>query len=101
MAYDLDEAGFVAVSGLARRSDTEAHKAALAYGTIAVVAGGTDIVYLPENATLQSAIFNRGGIVSEAPLGTESLTAFPASQPHHLRNRTGRDRRRRPAQWGR
>jgi len=78
LAQDLGEAGFVIVSGLARGIDTEAHKAAIAHGTIAVVAGGIDVVYPPENAALQSAIFERGCVVSEAPLGTEPLARhFP------------------------
>ena len=78
LAQDLGEAGFVVVSGLARGIDTEAHKAAIAHGTIAVVAGGIDVVYPPENAALQSAIFERGCVVSEAPLGTEPLARhFP------------------------
>jgi DNA processing protein len=78
LSRDLCEAGFVVVSGLARGIDTEAHKAALEHGTIAVVAGGIDVVYPPENAALQSAIFERGCVVSEAPLGTEPLARhFP------------------------
>jgi DNA processing protein len=71
LAGELSEAGFVVVSGLARGIDTEAHKAALTRGTVAVVAGGIDVVYPPENAALQSAIFEQGCIVSEAPLGAE------------------------------
>lgn len=71
LAGELSEAGFVVVSGLARGIDTEAHKTALAGGTIAVVAGGIDVVYPPENAALQSAIFEKGCIVSEVPLGAE------------------------------
>jgi DNA processing protein len=78
LARDLSDAGFVIVSGLARGIDTEAHKAALDQGTIAVVAGGMDVVYPPENAALQSAIFDRGCVVSEAPLGTEPMARhFP------------------------
>jgi DNA processing protein len=78
LAQDLGEAGFVVVSGLARGIDTEAHKAALNSGTIAVVAGGIDIVYPPENAALQSAIFDKGCVITEAPLGTEPMARhFP------------------------
>jgi len=78
LAAELGEAGFVVVSGLARGIDTEAHKAALAHGTIAVVAGGIDIVYPPENAALQSHIFEQGCVVTEAPLGTEPMARhFP------------------------
>jgi DNA processing protein len=78
LARDLGEAGFVVVSGLARGIDTAAHKAARKGGTIAVVAGGPDIAYPPENASLQAAIREQGCIVSEAPLGTEPMARhFP------------------------
>jgi DNA processing protein len=78
LAADLGEAGFVVVSGLARGIDTEAHKAALVYGTIAVIAGGIDIVYPPENTALQARIFEEGCVVTEAPLGTEPMARhFP------------------------
>jgi len=78
LARDLSEAGFVVVSGLARGIDTEAHKAALTGGTIAVVAGGIDVVYPPENAGLQADIQKHGCIVAEAPLGTEPMARhFP------------------------
>jgi DNA processing protein len=38
-------------------------------GTVAVVAGGVDIVYPPENEKLYAAILNQGVIVSEMRLG--------------------------------
>jgi DNA processing protein len=71
LAKDLGDAGVVIVSGLARGIDTEAHKAAIEAGTIAVVAGGIDVVYPLENAALQKAIFERGCVVSETRLGVE------------------------------
>src|SRR5207237_1438836 len=49
LSRELGFAGLVVVSGLARGIDTAAHEAALAVGTVAVVAGGVDIVYPPEN----------------------------------------------------
>jgi len=69
LARGLGNAGFVIVSGLARGIDTSAHTGALASGTVAVLAGGVDDVYPPENASLHSEIAQRGAIVSEMPVG--------------------------------
>jgi DNA processing protein len=78
LAKELGEAGLVVVSGLARGIDTEAHKAAIVTGTIAVIAGGIDVVYPPENTALQAAIFENGCVVSETKLGTEPMARhFP------------------------
>ena len=60
LATELGLEGFVIASGLARGIDTAAHLAALDRGTIAVLAGGLDVVYPPENADLQSAIGDTG-----------------------------------------
>ncbi|PVB63455.1 DNA-processing protein DprA [Labrenzia sp. 011] len=69
-ARDLGEQGFVIVSGLARGIDGAAHEAALTTGTVAVFAGGIDILYPPEHDRLQAAILDRGGaVISEMPLG--------------------------------
>jgi DNA processing protein len=70
LAADLGEAGFTIVSGLARGVDAAAHKGALATGTAAVLAGGLDHPYPPQNLKLHDAICERGAVVSEAPLGT-------------------------------
>jgi DNA processing protein len=70
LAADLGEAGFVVVSGLARGIDTAAHDGALASGTVAVMAGGLDSVYPPENSALFADIVDRGAAVSEQPPGT-------------------------------
>jgi DNA processing protein len=69
LARDLNEAGLVVVSGLARGIDTAAHEASLDGGTIAVIAGGVDNIYPPENAPLYERIRKQGVIVSEMPLG--------------------------------
>ena len=69
IASQLGVEGFVIASGLARGIDTAAHTAALSHGTIAVVAGGIDIVYPPENQALQQAIGERGLLVSERSPG--------------------------------
>ena len=69
LATDLALEGFVIASGLARGIDTAAHRAALEHGTIAVLAGGIDIVYPPENEELQHAIGERGLLLSERSPG--------------------------------
>ena len=70
LAADLGAAGYVVVSGLARGVDTAAHVGALDIGTIAVLAGGIDVVYPPENEDLQDQIAGRGLIPAEQPIGT-------------------------------
>ena len=69
IATELALEGFVIASGLARGIDTAAHMAALEHGTIAVLAGGIDIVYPPENEELQHAIGERGLLISERSPG--------------------------------
>jgi len=69
LSRELGFAGLVVVSGLARGIDTAAHEAALAVGTVAVLAGGVDILYPPENEKLYAAIKNQGVILSEMRLG--------------------------------
>ncbi len=71
LAQGLAEAGIAVVSGLARGIDTAAHRGALAGGTIAVVAGGIDFAYPPENAVLQRQISEQGLLIAEMPFGTE------------------------------
>lgn len=78
LAEGLSEAGFPVVSGLARGIDAEAHRAALAGGTVAVMAGGVDVVYPPENAGLAADIAAQGCRISENPMGAEPQTRhFP------------------------
>jgi DNA processing protein len=69
MAADLGASGLAIVSGMARGIDTAAHEGSLATGTCAVVAGGLDIIYPPENAALYERIKSEGVIVSEMPPG--------------------------------
>ena len=69
IASELGEAGLVVASGLARGIDTAAHEGSLANGTCAVIAGGIDVVYPPENQQLYDRIRSEGAIVSEMPLG--------------------------------
>jgi DNA processing protein len=70
------------VSGLARGIDAAAHEAALGTGTVAVMAGGVDVIYPPENAGLAALVAARGCLVSEQPPGLE-----PQARHFPLRNR--------------
>ena len=71
LASELGSAGLVVVSGLARGIDTAAHQGALATGTIAVMAGGVEVVYPAENDRLHGEIAERGAVVSEMPPGLQ------------------------------
>ena len=70
IAADLGAEGFVVASGLARGIDASAHEGALATGTVAVVAGGIDVIYPPENRVLYDRIAQEGAIIAELPFGT-------------------------------
>jgi len=82
LSIELGRAGLVITSGLARGIDTAAHAASLATGTVAVVAGGVDVVYPAENKTLYDHIAAGGAIVAENELGTQ-----PMAQHFPRRNR--------------
>ena len=84
LGQGLSEAGFTVVSGLARGIDAAAHEAALeAEGrTIAVMAGGIDVIYPPENEGLAREIDAKGCRISEHPPGLE-----PQARHFPLRNR--------------
>ena len=82
LAEGLGREGFVVTSGLARGIDGAAHEAALSTGTVAVVAGGVDIVYPPEHRDLTERIARDGAIVSERPPGAE-----PTARDFPRRNR--------------
>lgn len=71
LAAELGERGYVVTSGLARGVDAAAHKAAIATNTIAVLAGGVDVVYPNENADLYADICESGLVLSEAPIGLQ------------------------------
>src|SRR3546814_12215378 len=83
MAADLGGNGFVVVSGLARGIDAAAHTGALETGTVAVVAGGVDVVFPPEHRALRAAIVANGAVVAELAPGTE-----PQSLHFPRRNRS-------------
>ncbi|MFZ3582711.1 DNA-processing protein DprA [Loktanella sp. DJP18] len=79
MAADLTAAGFVVVSGLARGVDAAAHLAALPGGTVAVQAGGVDVIYPMENAELAHRIAAQGLRLSEMAMGMQPQARhFPA-----------------------
>lgn len=83
LATELGERGYTVVSGLARGIDTAAHKATLASGTIAVLAGGFDRIYPDENIPLAHDILDNGGaLLTEMPLGWE-----PRARDFPRRNR--------------
>jgi DNA processing protein len=82
LGADLGAAGFAVASGLARGIDTSAHEGSLPGGTIAVVAGGIDVVYPPENRKLYEKIGEEGLILAENPPGMP-----PRAQDFPRRNR--------------
>jgi DNA processing protein len=83
LAGDLGAAGLTIVSGLARGIDTAAHEGSLASGTVAVIAGGVDVVYPPENGPLMARIAGEGGaVVAEQPFGLK-----PQARHFPYRNR--------------
>ncbi len=69
LAVDLSKQGYVIVSGLARGVDTAAHKASAERGTVAVMAGGVDVIYPSENTALAREIEAHGLRISEQPIG--------------------------------
>lgn len=80
LAADLIRAGYTVISGMARGIDGAAHDGALAAGgkTVAVLAGGTDVIYPPEHKGLYARIAEAGAVNSEMPPGTGPQAAlFP------------------------
>jgi len=78
LAADLGRAGFAVVSGLARGIDAAAHEGSMASGTVAVMAGGVDVVYPPEHDRLYADVVAAGIAVSEMPPGTQPQAShFP------------------------
>lgn len=76
IAADLAKAGYTVWSGLARGIDTAAHSTAVEYSTVAVMAGGADVIYPRENTDLHGKIRESGCVVSEMPPGTEPLARY-------------------------
>jgi DNA processing protein len=82
LAHDLGQEGVTVESGLARGIDSAAHDGSLESGTIAVIAGGIDVYYPPENQARQDDIGERGLLIAEMPPGTE-----PRARHFPYRNR--------------
>ena len=82
LSRDLGKEGFMIVSGLARGIDTAAHIGALKTGTIAVMAGGVDVIYPSENTDLARDIATCGLRLSEQPMGLQ-----PTARHFPTRNR--------------
>ncbi len=77
-AEGLGKQGWVIPSGLARGIDAAAHQGSLPFGTIAVLAGGINEIYPPENKSLYERIAEEGLLVAESPWGTQpQATLFP------------------------
>lgn len=72
MCKELSEHDIVIVSGLARGIDTNAHLGSLEKGTVAVLAGGINMVYPQENMKLYEDIAKKGLVIAEMPYDTPS-----------------------------
>ncbi|MDZ7822685.1 MAG: DNA-processing protein DprA [Ahrensia sp.] len=84
LAHELGNTDKTIISGLARGIDAAAHFASLETGTVAVLAGGIDQPYPPENVTLLEQIVNSGTgcAVTDQPFGWE-----PRARDFPRRNR--------------
>lgn len=78
---ELCRSGLTIISGLARGVDTVAHQTAVLQNcpTIAVLGGGVNKIFPPENEQLASKIIQKGAIISEFPPDSPHLPAnFPS-----------------------
>lgn len=75
-ARGLGEYGYAVVSGMARGIDTAAHEGSMSSGTIAVLAGGINHIYPPENKNLYEEIAEKGLVIAEAPFGTVPQASY-------------------------
>lgn len=78
LGYQLSEAGFIVVSGMAKGIDGASHKGALKGQTPTVAVFGTaiDQVYPFENIGLFRQILQSGAVISEYPPGTKAQRWF-------------------------
>lgn len=80
LAYQLAQSGVTVISGLARGIDTAAHRGALKGRgrTLAVLGGGLDCFFPPENADLAREMTAHGAVMTEYALGRQpDKTTFP------------------------
>ena len=78
LSYELKERGFTVVSGLARGIDIAVHMGAGGGGTAAVIAGGINIVYPPENEELQNNLADNDIVLTEETYGIKPIARhFP------------------------
>ena len=82
LSFELGQMELSVVSGVACGIDTAAHVGSIDSGTVAIIAGGIDVVYSPESRALQDRIAERGLLIAEQPLGTE-----PRARHFPYRNR--------------
>jgi DNA processing protein len=80
IAGTLADRGILIASGLARGIDSAAHEAAGPSRTAAVLGGGIDYFYPPENEAMQRDIARQGLLISEVLPGT-------APKPEHFPRR--------------
>lgn len=81
LAADLVHAGYTVISGLARGTDSAAHRGALEAGgrTLAILAGGLSKIYPPEHTELAQQIERSGALLSESSMTMEPMAGmFPA-----------------------
>jgi len=71
LAADLAASDILVVSGFARGIDTAVHRGAMTNGTAAVMAGGCDVIYPPENTELYVRLCAQGVALSEVPAGEQ------------------------------
>lgn len=78
LSHELSLKDIVVASGLARGIDTSAHIGAGGGHTIAVIAGGINIVYPPENEKLQNKLSENDLVITEEHYGTKPIARhFP------------------------
>ncbi|OJV12516.1 MAG: DNA protecting protein DprA [Alphaproteobacteria bacterium 33-17] len=78
IAKEVGSKGYVITSGLARGIDSSAHEGSLESGTIAVIAGGINHIYPPENAKLYEKISQEGLVITEGAFNYSPLARnFP------------------------